>query len=71
MRCCGQDLTSIELQVSDQPYVMYRCATCSSNHWVRDGEPVPFAEVTAAMERQSQSQSAAKEARYGRSRGGA
>ena len=70
MKCCGQELASIELQVSDQPYVMYRCASCNSNHWLRDGERVPFAEVTAAMERQTQSKAAAKEARYGPSRRG-
>jgi hypothetical protein len=69
VKCCGQDLNSIELQVSDQPYVLYRCGICSSNHWLRNGERVPFAEVTAAMERHTESKAAAKMARYGPGRG--
>ena len=50
MKCCRQDLTRVELQVAGQPYVLRRCADCGTNYWMRNGEQVSLAEVTAALE---------------------
>ena len=53
MKCCGHDVTSVELQVADQPYVLFRCGDCNSGYWLRDGQQVPLDEVTAALRRQA------------------
>lgn len=49
MKCCGQEVTSVELKVAGEPVALVRCGDCNSRHWMRDGEQIPFAEVTRAL----------------------
>ncbi|MPZ72642.1 MAG: hypothetical protein GEU74_05330 [Nitriliruptorales bacterium] len=47
-------MSTIELQVGDDPFVLYRCSACDTTHWTHDNQVVPFEAVVDMMRQETQ-----------------
>lgn len=65
MKCCGREVTSFELEVQGQPYLLYRCPDCETSHWMREDERVDVGELTQALHGETRERAARRAARRG------
>lgn len=49
MKCCGEKLRTMQIQLVGRSYVLHRCGECNRRAWRRDGDVVAFNDVSAAM----------------------